>query len=193
MKPQEAEQDDRNYFRVPCEFQIRFRVVNNEELKVFKDYALKPSVYSNLRLEIDSHLSKLPGGESAQILFEKAFQILMNIDQRLDRLEEGHENDPKEPYECATGNLGVGGIAFHLPSKRPVKGGQFLVLDMILPSFPEHRIVAAGEIIRLDSDRLIVIKFTAIHDDDQEFLHRFVIARERELLRARVQERDKKS
>lgn len=187
----------REYFRVPCELQVRFRKVNDEELKLFKQYGLRPSPYTSLRMTIEQDLQRLSIREESKTLLEKAFQILLNIDQRLERLEEylqGQNSDApeiKESHEWVRADLSAGGIAF-IPSKeKDLKIGDDLMLDLLFPSLPEQRVVCAGKVVHIQSDGNIGIDFSEIHQDDQEFIHRFVIEKEREVLRARAQEREK--
>ena len=185
-----TETNDRNYFRIPCEYQIRFRVVNDEELSVFKNYALRPSPYSSLRTELETQLHAMQIREESKFLFEKAFQLLMNIDQRLERLEEAiHKSSATaivESYEWVHGDLGAGGVSFTTESKPQAKAGDHLLLDILLPSLPEYRLVAAGKVLHIEKQNQMGVEFVAIHEEDREFIHRFVIQRERETLRARA-------
>ncbi|MDB5037513.1 MAG: hypothetical protein JWQ35_1041 [Bacteriovoracaceae bacterium] len=182
----------RQYFRVSCELQVRFRVIDDEELQVFKSYALRPSPYSSLRNELENQLQAMDIREESKFLFERGFQLLMNIDQRLERLEEqmhlqrsGAAHIP-DSYEWVHGDLGAGGLAFSSESKISVKPDQTVLLDCLLPSLPEYRFVVAAKVLHTEKKKLIGTEFLAIHEDDREFIHRFVIQRERELLRARA-------
>ena len=124
-----GKENQRNYFRVPCEFQLRHRVLEDQEFEVFKSFALRPSPYSSLKVEIENQLNNLPVGASSRLLFEKAFQILVNIDQRLERLEETFNqyiqgSEKLEAYEWVTGNLGAGGLEFIHEGKKKYKENQ---------------------------------------------------------------------
>lgn len=173
---------DRNFYRVPCEFQIRFRPIGEDELKIFRSFAMRPSPHSSLKAEVDTQISAINIRDESKALFEKAFQILLNIDQRLERIEEqlipGHAK-VVENYDWIRGDLGAGGLAFRLETEKTPQLGAKLLMDMILPSMPEHRIVSAVEVSHIDSDGKVGMEFIAIHEDDREFLHHFVIARER--------------
>ncbi len=195
MSEEAANQE--NYFKVPCELQIRFRPIGEDELQVFRSYAMRPSPYSTLKADIDLQLSSMDIREESKALFEKAFQILLNMDQRLERIEEQMHafmagDKPKlESYEWVHGELGAGGLHFKTDSKKQVSVGENLLLDMILPALPEHRVVAAAKLEEQKEDKTFCTRFIAIHDDDKEFLHRFVVSRERELLRLRALERER--
>jgi hypothetical protein len=187
----------RNYFRIACEFQVRIRVIDDEELVVFKNYAMRPSPYSSLKYELENQLQSMQIREESKFLFEKAFQLLINIDQRLERIEEQlvqrEARAATETYEWVHGDLSAGGIAYQTQSKQPMKLDDKVLVDVILPSLPEYRFVAAGKIVHLDASLNLGVEFLAIHDDDREQIHRHVIQRERELLRARAGAKDKAS
>jgi hypothetical protein len=182
--------------RIACEFQLRFRAIQPDELEVFKSYAMRPSPYSTLRSEIENQLAAMTIRDESKVLLEKAFQILLNIDQRLERIEEQVQNSKSgshailESYEWLHGELGAESISFTPDKAKPVKVGDLLLLDIVLPSLPEQRMVCAIRVNAI-ADGQIDGNFEAIHDDDKEFLHRFVIAREREVLRARALERER--
>ncbi|MBN8555759.1 MAG: hypothetical protein J0L93_09970 [Deltaproteobacteria bacterium] len=183
-------------FRVACEFQVRFRTIEESELEVFRSYAMRPSAYSALKSQIENQLSAMAIRDESKNLLEKAFQILLNIDQRLERIEEQMYNPDSskykilENYDWVHGELGAKGLSFSHEKTKSVKVGDLLLLDLILPSLPEQRMVAALKVSSLAND-YIDGNFVAIHDEDVEFLHRYVIAREREMLRARALERDR--
>ncbi len=187
---------ERNYFRIACEFQVRFRVISDEELGVFSNYAMRPSPYSHLRFELENQLQAMDIRDESKFLFEKAFQILMNIDQRLERLEEQMQSIKTgdkgvlESYEWVHGDLGAGSTAFVASKTTEVKVGNHILLDIILPALPEYRFVAAAKVVHVD-EKNIGCEFSAIHEDDREFIHRYVIQREREVLRNRAQSKGK--
>lgn len=184
-------------FRIPCEFQIRYRVIDKAELEVFKSYAMRPSPYSTLKADIESQLSAMPVRDESKSLLEKAFQILLNIDQRLERLEEklSPQDDGAvkivENYEWVHGELGGAGFSFLSEQKKQISNGSLILIDMILPSFPEQRIVAAAQVSSSDASGNVVAEFVGIHEQDTEFVFRFVAAREREILRTRAMGRDR--
>jgi hypothetical protein len=185
-------------FRIPCEFQIRFRKIQDDELDVFTAYAMRPSPYSHLRNEIQSQLAAMDIRHESKALLEKAFQILLNIDQRIERIEErldAKEDEGTkifESYQWVHGHLGAGGLTFQPEGPKTAEVGEKILMDLLLPSMPEQRIVSAGQIIRKEQDGVLVIEFVAIHQEDEEFLFQFVASKEREMLRARALERDKK-
>src|SRR5665213_2690546 len=136
------EDKNRNYFRVACELQVRFLVIDEAELQVFQNYAIRPSPYSSLRYELENQLQSMDIREESKFLFEKAFQLLISIDQRLDRVEEqmqlhraGTKSIP-DSYEWVHGDLGAGGLAFSTETKLDVKVGDILLIDALLPSLP---------------------------------------------------------
>jgi len=188
----------RTYYRVPCELQIRFRRLDNEELKVFSSFAMRPSPHSNLKTEIEQQLQGIGIREESKTLFEKAFQLLLNLDQRLERIEEqlaslaSGAKSTLDSYEWVHGDIGAGGLAFFPESKNPLLKGEKLLMDIILPTLPEHRFVVAAEVSHIDEVGKVGTKFISIHEDDREFIHRFVISREREILRLRALERERK-
>lgn len=185
-----TENQPRNYFRITCEFQVRFRAIDAEELQVFQNYAMRPSPHSTLKFEIENQLQSMEIREESKFLFEKAFQLLINIDQRLERIEEQlSQRDTKtlpDTYEWVHGDLGAGGLAFGSASKVRPQPGETILVDVILPSLPEYRFVAASKVVQSEKKDQICVEFLAVHDDDREYLHRFVIQREREILRARA-------
>ncbi len=188
---------DRSFFRVPCELQIRFRVLNDDEFNVFKSYSLRPSAFSAMRMEVENQIRNLSIRDDSKALFERAFQILINLDQRMERIEEQLQQIAHggkailEVYDWVHGDLGGGGIAFKSEKTSKLKKGDRVLVDAILPALPEYRFVAACDVAHVDADGTVGMHFLAIHDDDREFIHRFVTAREREILRARANERDK--
>lgn len=186
----------RDFFRVPCELQLRFRKIDQEELRVFKQFGLRPSPYSSLRAGIETELSRLMLDSEMKHLLEKAFQILLNIDQRLERIEETLAGQAKEAptvqdsHTWVHADLSAGGIAFVPPEKSSVQKGDFVMLDLIFPALPEQRVVCAGRVIHEGKEGAVGVEFTEIHQDDLEFVHRFVLEKEREMLRTRALERD---
>jgi hypothetical protein len=187
--------ENRNFFRVACEFQIRSRKIDEKELEMFRSFAMRPSQYSTLRYDLEHQFSSLNIREESKTLFEKAFQILINIDQRLERIEEqiqalrAKDEISLQNYEWIHGDLSAGGIYYHTDTKINFSVSDIVLIDLLLPSLPEYRVVAAARVSRAESQEL-AMEFEAIHSDDQEFIHRFVMSREREMLRARAKERD---
>ena len=197
MSTDEDTNQKREFFRVPCEFQIRFREISDEELNVFKSFAMRPSPHSTLRAEVEGQLQAMPIRDESKVLLEKAFQILLNMDQRLERLEEQFQafmsgaKPTLDSYEWVHGDLSAGGVAFVFEKGVKVKPDSRLLIDLILPAMPEYRLVAAAQVNYVNPDGRVGTDFLAIHEDDKEFIHRFVIAREREMLRNRALEREK--
>lgn len=179
-------------FRVPCEFQIRFREVTKEELEIFRTFSMRPSPFASLKNEVETMIRGADIREESKTLFEKAFQILINLDQRMERIEEHLNRNPLESgpilesYEWVHGDLGAGGLAMETKKPTP-RANAYVMLDVVVPGLPEHRFVAAG---LMQSSRRFECEFLAIHEDDREFLHRFIMNREREILRNRKQRSD---
>jgi hypothetical protein len=190
-----TENQPRNYFRIACEFQVRFRSIDDEELRVFRNYAMRPSPHSTLKFEIESELQGMEIRQESKFLFEKAFQLLINIDQRLERIEEQiaqrESSVLPDSYEWVHGDLGAGGLSFGVQSKAIPQSGSTVLVDVILPALPEYRFVAASKVIHSEKKDLVSVEFLAIHEDDREYLHRFVIQREREILRSRAVAKEK--
>jgi c-di-GMP-binding flagellar brake protein YcgR len=144
---------------------------------------------------IESELHRLDIHESSRALLEKAFQMLLNIDQRLERLEEGllhpqpEENLSHEKHEWVRADLSAGGLAFLCPEGKNHQVGDFVLLDIVFPSLPEQRVVCSGKVVHFNKDQMMAIDFLDIHKDDKEFIHRFVLEKEREILRARADDR----
>lgn len=187
-----SESKNEESFKVSCELQLRFRKVDAEELRVFKEFGLRPSPYTSLRMGIETELNRLSLQGENRILLEKAFQLLLNIDQRLERMEEFIQNqNGKEPmirerHEWFHADLNASGLAFIPMKDSKLSSGDTLMLDMIFPSFPEQRIVCSGQVMSAaGKNNAVQVNFVDIHQDDREFLHRFVMEREREILRAR--------
>ena len=185
---------EREFFRVACEFQIRIRKVEEEELQIFTAHGLRPSPYSILRTELEGQLSLLPIRDESKNLLEKAFQILINMDQRLERIEEyleereGDNGFKLMRYEWVHGDIGAGGFSCEVEGSHSFKSGEALLVDIILPALPDYRFVAAARAVAAEGKKLNC-EFAGIHADDREYIHRFVMARERELLRARSKDR----
>jgi len=192
---------DRNepahFFHVPCEVQIRFRELSHQEMTAFQQFGLRPSPYTQLRVGIESEISRMSFGEESRTVMEKAFQILINIDQRLERLEELIQaqisGTPviKEGHEWVQADLSAGGMAFIPATPKPIKVGDHVLLDLILPGLPEQRVVAVADVTELQGEK-VNVKFNMLHQDDKEAIHRFVLEREREILRSKALERDQK-
>lgn len=187
----------KDFYKVPCDFQMRFRILSEEEHQVFQSVSMRPSPYSVLCSELDSLIESSKGLDMNRALIERAFQILINIDQRLERLEEDFhqfisgKKEEVQNYDWYHGELGAGGLVVQKselkmePSQAEAK---LILVDLLLPSLPEHRIVATAKLNEIDQDKCI-FEFQSIHKDDQEFIYRFVAARERELLRARASQK----
>lgn len=201
MSSDKESESTRDYYRVPCDMQVRYKKIGAEEADLFKAYAIRPSSHSSLTQEIDLQVQQSSFSAEAKFLFEKAFQILLSIDQRLDHLEERLNSDQsgitdiEMTYEWATGDLSASGIGLRLQSPPSVQAGDKILLDVVLPALPEHRFVATAEVAHTKEKNEIGLNFISIHEDDREFLHQYVRKREREILRSRAQKRnsDKKS
>lgn len=186
-----SSETDRSFFRVPCEFQLRFRKAGPDELELFKSIAMRPSIGSTTRTEIENAIQTLDSRDGMKTVIEKSVAILINIDQRIERMEENVLNillDRKEEYiayEWVSGDIGAGGAMFHWEEGEALKAGDDLLLDILLPDMPEHRIVAAAKVTDSSKTPEVSTEFVAIHPDDKEFIHRFVMARQREILRER--------
>src|SRR4051794_5364273 len=91
-KKEHTEEENRSFYRVPTEFQIRIKRLSPAELEVFQSFALRPSAYAGLRTEIETQIQSLEIREESKNLFQRAFSLLLSIDQRLERLEESVQN-----------------------------------------------------------------------------------------------------
>lgn len=188
-------ESDRRYFRVPCEFQLRFKKVAADEYKLFSSYALRPSPTSAARAKIENYVGLMDAKDGLKGLVETAVGILLNIDQRLERVEENilsillDRKDDFVPYEWVSGEIGAQGVAFQWEEPSALQKGDQILVDMLLPDMPEHRIVAAALVADLKEDGELIVDFEAIHHDDQELIHRFVLGREREILRERARQK----
>lgn len=184
------------FFRVPTEFQLRFRPLSDEEKNIFSQASMRPSPYSALRSELDAMIESSRGGEFNRGLIERAFQILINIDQRLERIEEDlHQlasggKSEVQSFQWYRGELGAKGLLLEASELKDFKfaDSQELLLDLLLPSLPEHRIVCTAKSYKLSSGHILFF-FDSIHEDDLEYLHRYLASREREMLRARASQK----
>lgn len=187
---------EKAFFTVPCEMQARYRVISEEEFQVFKVHGLRPSPGSSIREEVENQVKSLDLDDTGRSLVEKLFKLILNIDQRIERIEESLQKKPSpsgteaEPYEFYQAELGAEGILLKIDAASGASVDDIVLLDMILPSLPEHRIVAAGTITELEPNQTIRVRFSAIHGDDREFIHRFSMIRQRELLRERAREEE---
>lgn len=192
-----SSESDRSFFRVPCEYQLRFRKAGPNELELFRSIAMRPSIGSTTRTEIENAIQSLDSRDGMKTVIEKAVAILINIDQRIERMEENvlsillDRKDEYIPYEWVSGDMGAGGAMFHWEEGQDIKVGDEVLLDMLLPDMPEHRIVAAAKVVSVNQSSEISTEFLAIHQDDKEFIHRFVMARQREILRERSRNKQK--
>lgn|GEM_PF-7093526 len=158
---------------------------------MFQSVAMRPSPTSAVRAEIDNFIQTIDASDGMRNLIEKAFYLLLNIDQRLERLEEEFlkmmfgKKEEISQYEWVAGEVGAGGIAFRSEGHASVKQEDMVLLDILLPDLPEQRIVAAGKVREMKPESQFEIDFLSIHSDDREFIHRFVMARQREILRER--------
>jgi len=185
-------QNDRSSFRIPSEFQIRFRKVTEEEAQIFTSFAMRPSPVSAARGEIEGLISSLPFQDSGRVLIEKAFHFILNMDQRLERLEEilnqrVHQDEiGLKPYEWVSGEIGSHEVLFRWESDPELESGDRVLIDLLLPDLPELRVVACGRVINYSEEQASLIELESIHADDREYLHRFILARQREMLRDRA-------
>ena len=185
------------FFHVPCELQIRFRELSPEELSAFQSFGLRPSPYTQLRLGLESEFSRMQMGDESRSVLEKAFKILINIDQRLERLEELIQGQMsgapviKEGHEWVQADLSAAGLSFIPASPKQVKVSSQILLDIILPGLPEQRVVATATIVAIEGEK-VRVEFSMLHQDDKEAIHRFVLEREREILRSRALDREQK-
>lgn len=190
-------ESDRQYFRVPCDFQIRYTKLSNTEFEVFESHSTRPSTMSSVRMDIHNLVSTLDLRDGAKSLIEHGVNLLLSIDQRLDRLEENvlklllDQKDEYVPYHFVHGEIGAVGMTFETDTIQSLRKGDRLLCDFILPDMPEHRIVAALEVKSLTDEGGVDGEFVSFHHDDQEFLHRFIRSRERQILRQRAQERER--
>jgi len=189
----------RDFYRISCELQIRYRKAEAEEIGMFKNFGLRLSPYTSLRNTIESELHTADLPEAGKSLLERAFQILLNIDQRLERLEEliqhqGVETPTpgQEAHEWIHADVSAGGISFVPTKDKKLNMGDLVMMDMIFPSLPEQRVVCSGKVVHAgQKNDHLGIEFEYLHEEDREFIHRFVLEKEREMLRARALERER--
>jgi len=184
---------EKTEFRVPAEFQMRFRKIEGQELSMFRAYSVRPSPTSSARMEVESYIRNLDAKDTVRTLVERAFYILLNIDQRLERLEEtvlNHVTGKSQDhtiYDWVSGSIGSSCMSFITEADAdPLAVGDILLLDFLLPDLPEQRIVATGKVRERDSQEHWIVDFDAIHPDDGELIHRFLMLRQREILRERA-------
>lgn len=184
-----------SYFRVACEFQVRARKIDEEELRVFEEVSLRPSPMASIRGEIDTLLRASPLDEGSKSVVDYVVSILLNIDQRLDRIEEDMQNffrgekSEIQFYEWVSGEIGGEGCIVEMPEITDANEGDHLIMDLLLPTLPEQRIVAVGQIQQKPEPSKYHLEFKLIHADDKEYLYRFIRSREREILRARKKQK----
>lgn len=179
------------YFRVPCEIQIRARVIDQAEFEMFQKVTLRPSPVASLRSEIESLMRVSSLDESLRGVIANAFSLMLNIDQRLDRIEEDlslfiqGKKEHITPYEWTRVELGAEGFLAQLAQLPKLTMGDLVLVDFLLPSFPEQRIVAAVKVVEDSNPEEVHFRFECLHDEDLEGIFRFIRSREREILRSR--------
>lgn len=182
--------EEKAFFKVPCEFQLRFRELTQEEADLFHASPSRPSPYSALRTELKALTESIKFGDPYKTLIEKAFQLLINMDQRLERMEEqvysmtSDVADDLVGYQWTIAEIGALGIQLDKKYVSPQNSNSIFLLDFIIPSLPEQRVIATASLKDLDSSSYVFF-FKSIHDADRELIHQFVASREREILRDR--------
>ncbi len=167
------------------------RALTDEEAKLFLASPSRPSPYSALRSELKNLTESLKFSDAYKTMIEKAFQLLINMDQRLERMEEqiySMTSDKESDllgYQWMLGEIGGLGIKLDKKNIPQNTGDQIWLLDFILPSLPEQRVIATALLEDLGSETDL-LRFQSIHEADRECIHQFVAAREREILRERA-------
>lgn len=185
-----SEETENNYFRVECEFQYRARRIDPSELEVFRSVSMRPAPTVGVRNEVETLLRGSDLGEGMKTVVERSMAILMSIDQRLERIEEDismiitGQGEKLQAYEWVAAEMGSKGFIAELPQVENPQVGEYILMDALLPTMPEHRIVATMRVDEVDG-AAAHFKFDALHAEDEEFVFRFVRSREREILRSR--------
>lgn len=181
---------DKDYFRVPCEFQMRSRVVDEQERELFKTVSVRPSASLSLRSEVEGLLRGSQLDESLRSVVDYGFALLLNMDQRLERIEEefslfvSGQKEKIQQYQWVSADLGAEGLWVPRSVLADAKEGDFLLMDILLPSMPEQRLVATLEWVECREGQAHLL-FDGLHKEDEEYLFRFIRSREREILRSR--------
>lgn len=179
-------------FRVPCEIKLRYKQIRPEELDRFQLFSLRSSGKHHLRSEIEQCLHAVDLSSSSKALVEKGFQLLLHLDQKLDRIEREFQKQfsqetEEKPYQSCQVQLGGTGLIW---STSGLKEGEQLILDMVVPNIPEQQMLL-GARVKQKVDDGYELEFNAIHEEDREYIYRYVASREREILRRRALEKKK--
>lgn len=179
-----------DYFKVPCEIKWRVKSLNPQEFNEKAKSGVALGHLASFRSDLDTQLrsTSLKGPE--KVLMEKAFELLMSIENRLDRVEEFISTLSKEstssfvPYQSSLIELGAAGFILQEQEwKGPM---ECLEVEMLLPAVPEYRLrVLVRQVQRVGG--FWHFRFEALALDDEEAVHRYIRQRERELLRSRSQ------
>ena len=90
----------------------------------------------------------------------------------------------QQPMEA---NLSEGGIGFAM--KEEVEEGQFLEMEILMPSFPTAVMKVWGKVVRTnplpEGGYRVGVEYTHIEEDDQDRIVRYLFKKQREILRCK--------
>jgi len=176
------------FYTVPAQFQIVVEPLKTPESIEQKELLLsRPSPFSSLRLSLENQIRAGDQSMGNKELVTKAFELLLSVEQRLNRVEEflSHKERGKSVplYQWVQGSIGAGALNFTLPEGQNADA-QVLWVDLLLPSVPEYRVQLLANVTDR-SGTMLNCSFRKIHDEDREQIFRFVRQREREIIRAK--------
>lgn len=199
-------ESQRNYLRVGAVMSFRIRPASPEEARRAKENGIVSSNVTRSKLSVGAALSQSSdlSAESRRV-FERFFELLISIDQKLNVLLDSFQKKVQDEMECRDRNVEIsgGGIRFEV-SEDEVRAlglvptvGAALKLDLFLPSVPPNTVSCFAEVRRVERNGMkfsVGVAFTVITEDDRQEIIRFVTIRERAMLQARRDrsERDEK-
>jgi len=182
----------REFYRIDDRLTIKFRIIGEEEFRYLENIVrFSPaSSFSDTdelsilkKIELDEEKSKDPIYTYLKIIDRKLDLIL---DMLTERTEEG---GIYKTVQVGV-NLSASGIRFS--SEIPMKKDDFVELIMILPVYPHMRISVLCRVVRAKTVSInghktyeVSLHFIVINENDRDILIRYILAKEREMLRAK--------
>ncbi|HOJ44167.1 MAG TPA: PilZ domain-containing protein [Syntrophorhabdaceae bacterium] len=180
----------REFFRIDDRLTLKFRIIDEEEFRYLEDIIRFSPASSFLDTHELSFLKKIELNEEKNK--DPVYTYLKIIDRKLDLIldmlaERSQEDSPYNTIQTEV-NLSASGVRFS--SEIPVKKDDLMELIIILPVYPHMRISALCRVVRTKINAKngykiyeVSLQFVVINEGNRDVLIRYILAKEREMLR----------
>jgi len=182
----------REFFRIDNRLTLKFRIIGEEEFKYLENIVIFSPTSSFLDANELSLLKKIELDEKKGE--DPLYKYLKIIDRKLDLIldmltEKSEENGV---YNIVQGEVNLSASGIRFSSEIPMKKYDLVELIMILPSYPHMRISVLCRVVRAKTVSInghkayeVSLHFVVINENDRDMLIKYILTKEREMLRTK--------